>query len=294
MKNIKLFLGTTALIVSLMSFANERSSFGNKAPSRKASEYYINAVSNGDGSVTGSGMYADNVAVTIEAQPDSGFFFVNWSDGNTDNPRVLYLTRDLTLCANFDLIDRLAPDGLLLGVFSVGPDTYISFSQGNLQYKPYPGLWRFANRQYDYVGDLSYGTVYVAGTKCDNLEISNYYPGWLDLFGFGTGVNPTNTSNVNANYSTYNEWGNNTISNADNTYIWRTLTASEWDYLINSRSNASALYGQATIDGVSGLIILPDTWNEQCAISIVRGAVDFTANVFSNKQWKELETYGAV
>lgn len=286
-------LKATSLIVLLMSFANVGFSI-NKIPSQTTNEYYINAVSNGDGSVTGAGMYADNVPVTIEAIPNTGFYFVNWSDGNTDNPRVLTLTRDITLCANFDLIERIAPDGLLPGVFSVSPNTYVSFSQGNLQYKPYPGLWRFANHQYDYVGDLSSGTVYVADMKCDNLDISDYYPGWLDLFGFGTGYSPTKTSNVNTDYSVYSEWGNNTISNAENSYGWRTLTANEWDYLINTRPNASALYGQATINGVSGLIILPDTWNEQCAISIVRGAVDFTANVFTDKQWKELETYGAV
>jgi hypothetical protein len=39
----------------------------------------------------------------IEATPNAGYKFVQWSDGNTDNPRTLAVTEDLTLTAQFDV-----------------------------------------------------------------------------------------------------------------------------------------------------------------------------------------------
>ena len=53
------------------------------------------------GSVEGvaSAEYLDTV--TISATPNIGYHFVQWSDGNTDNPRVLELTQDTVLTAEF-------------------------------------------------------------------------------------------------------------------------------------------------------------------------------------------------
>ena len=39
--------------------------------------------------------------VTISATPNIGYHFVQWNDGNTDNPRTLVLTQDTTLIAEF-------------------------------------------------------------------------------------------------------------------------------------------------------------------------------------------------
>jgi len=38
---------------------------------------------------------------TVSATPKSGYSFVQWSDGNTDNPRTLTITDDITLIALF-------------------------------------------------------------------------------------------------------------------------------------------------------------------------------------------------
>lgn len=56
------------------------------------------------GSVTGSGSYAENEQVTLEVTPNSGYRFVSWSDGNTDNPRVIQATEDVTLTATLEAI----------------------------------------------------------------------------------------------------------------------------------------------------------------------------------------------
>ena len=53
------------------------------------------------GTVSGSGSYAQGTIVTISATPYSGYQFVQWSDGNTDNPRNITVDIDLALTAQF-------------------------------------------------------------------------------------------------------------------------------------------------------------------------------------------------
>ena len=42
--------------------------------------------------------------VTIEAYPEERYVFTQWSDGNTDNPRILTLTEDIALTAEFTIL----------------------------------------------------------------------------------------------------------------------------------------------------------------------------------------------
>ena len=53
------------------------------------------------GEVTGGGLYSNNTTITITATPYDGYSFLRWSDGNTDNPRTLTVTKDITLTAEF-------------------------------------------------------------------------------------------------------------------------------------------------------------------------------------------------
>lgn len=53
------------------------------------------------GSVSGGGTFDDGSTQTIQATPNPGYAFMKWSDGNTENPRTVKLTSDLTLTANF-------------------------------------------------------------------------------------------------------------------------------------------------------------------------------------------------
>ena len=67
----------------------------------------ISAGSNGTVSVNGvSGDYSQSVpsgtVLTIEGTGNSGYNFDEWSDGNTDNPRTITVTGDLTLTASFE------------------------------------------------------------------------------------------------------------------------------------------------------------------------------------------------
>ncbi len=54
------------------------------------------------GTVSGSGVYAYSTTATISATPEYGYHFTTWSDGVTDNPCSIIVTRDTMLTAQFD------------------------------------------------------------------------------------------------------------------------------------------------------------------------------------------------
>ena len=173
--------------------------------------------------------------------------------------------------------------------FSVSATKTVTFSPGNLQYHPANDEWRFAPSQLDYIGN-------------DNANISATYNGWIDLFGWGTGNNPTNTIEDNGYYQTFVDWGSNQIGNyAPNT--WRTLTYNEWEYLIEERPNYDKLIAVAQINGVNGLILLPDDWTCPSGVTFKSGfddnfdgCIECFGNyqTFSASDWAKLEAAGAV
>lgn len=196
--------------------------------------------------------------------------------------------------------DRFVADGVRfkvetygaegIGVFSVSSSKKVTFSPGNLQYHPANKLWRFAPSQTDYIGKA-------------NSNCSSTYKGWMDLFGWSTSATyfGVRTSTFTSDYSgSLVDWGTNKIGKyAPNT--WRTLTKDEWEYLLNSRPNASSLKGVAQVNGVNGLILLPDKWTCPSGITFNSGyhsewGVDYYAayQTFSANQWSKLEAAGAV
>ena len=63
-------------------------------------------------------------------------------------------------------------DGVLPGCFSVNAEgQQVQFSQGNLQYRASSCTWRFAEHQYNVVGDATVGNVYENGVKCNGVTI---------------------------------------------------------------------------------------------------------------------------
>ena len=172
-------------------------------------------------------------------------------------------------------------------MFSVAADKTVTFSPGNLQYHPVNDEWRFAPSQLEYIGN-------------DNANISETYNGWIDLFGWGTGNNPTNNSTDTDDYQTFVDWGVNKIgSYAPNT--WRTLSYDEWEYLIKERPNYDKLIGVAQVNGVNGLILLPDNWTCPSGVTFKSGFDDDWCTecygnyqTFSASDWSKLEASGAV
>ena len=174
--------------------------------------------------------------------------------------------------------------------FSISSSKQVMFSSGNLQYHPANNEWRFAPSQWDYIGEA-------------NENISTTYNGWLDMFGWSTsttnfGVRTSDDSNDDS--GSFVDWGTNKIGN-DTSNIWRTLTIDEWSYLISYRPNASSLKGVAQVNGVNGLILLPDSWTCPSGVTFKSGfhnnyGVEYYAayQTFTAAEWSKLEFVGAV
>lgn len=199
------------------------------------------------------------------------------------------------------------PTGAINGLFSVSTSQQVYFSKGNLQYQASTNTWKFADNQYQYMGD-------------DNMNISSTYDGWIDLFGWATsGYNhgsicyqPWNTSENDSDYLAYGiedynlynqtgkaDWGYNSISNAGNCEnMWRTLTYDEWLYLFNTRNTISGTrYVKAQINNINGIILFPDDWdnNTYGFNSINTGNVDYSSNIIDLATWwYALEPIGVV
>ncbi len=173
--------------------------------------------------------------------------------------------------------------------FSVSSTKQVYFSPGNLQYHPANKEWRFAPSQLDYIGEA-------------NRYCSSTYNGWLDLFGWSTSATHfgVSTSTSSSNYSgSFVDWGTNQISD-DVPNTWRTLTNAEWEYLLETRTNAS-LKGVAEVNGVNGLILLPDNWTCPDGITFKPGfhssdGWNYYAayQTFTADQWSKIEAAGAV
>ena len=159
-------------------------------------------------------------------------------------------------------------EGVLDGAFSVSDTKKVRFSKGNLQLAA-ANTWQFATNQYDYFG----------GSQSDNHR---------DLFGWGTGNNPNQTSTNNDDYSTFTDWG---ITMGTG---WRTLTKDEWTYLFNGRSSVTNRYCKAQVDGKSGVVLFPDNYTGTAPTSPNIANAAYTTNSWSAADWTSMETAGCV
>ena len=203
------------------------------------------------------------------------------------------------------------------------PDKYISvasnkkvqFAKGNLQatYDGSEWTWGFATNQWDYIGNA-------AGNNSINGNGTVSANGTVDLFGWvgesnttWTGAAQYGISNNNNNPTTANDYGNSTSDKLSSDWgktidpgtTWRTLSADEWKYLLNTRramkigTKDNARYVRAKVHGIKGLIIFP---NQIVWIETTMGDAPTTCNtgndnytyVPTNAQWTVLEAAGCV
>jgi len=68
-----------------------------------APKYTITAMANPieGGTVMGGGEFSAGETCTLAAIPSSGYTFINWNDGNTENPRNIVVTENAIYTANF-------------------------------------------------------------------------------------------------------------------------------------------------------------------------------------------------
>lgn len=206
----------------------------------------------------------------------------------------------ITLLAVICCVAMHASDGALSGRFTINKDgSQVVFAKGNLQYQPETEKWQFAESQAN-----------VLGTANENIVVPTY-SGWIDLFGWGTGINPLNASTDWQDYPSFTEWGANAILNGGNrTEQWRTMTADEWSYLFFGRTNASTLFGLGCVNGQNGTILLPDNWVTPDGVtfkaSTQQGLTkkndyyantdgkNFQHNTYTADKWALMEAAGAV
>ena len=187
----------------------------------------------------------------------------------------------LVVMLNFVVIHVSGEVANGIGVFSVSATKVVTFSPGNLQYHPKNQEWRFAENQYDIIGE-------------DNKNISTDYDGWIDLFGWsasdGSAKFGVSSSENNNDYvGDFVDWGKNQIG-SDAPDTWRTMTMDEWCYLCNTRMKADSLRGLGRINGVAGLILLPDNWT--CPVGVTFDY--YKVQKFTIDEWSRLEAEGAV
>jgi len=193
-------------------------------------------------------------------------------------PHTIKVVHDTVYVTVHDTINPCdIPDGAISGKFSVSPTKQVYFSKGNLQYQASTNTWRFAENQWDYVG-------------ADNANISSTYNGWIDLFGWGTGDNPTNCSYYNSDYATFSDFGNNDIENTSDG--WYTMSKEEWIYLLQRRNNADNLKTRCFVNGELGLLLLPDNWKNSQELSIKVDTLGISNVTFNLDQWKILNQKG--
>lgn len=189
--------------------------------------------------------------------------------------------------------------------FSVSSSKQVYFSPGNLQYTQSTDTWSFASTQWEVIGtdNVIGGSVSSDQTYGDS-KAGTALADKVDLFGWSTSATnfgvSISTDWENGYSGSFVDWGTNKIGN-DALNTWRTLTYDEWDYVVFYRPNASSLCGVAQVNGVNGLILLPDNWTCPSGVSFKSGfhssyGVDYYAayQTFSADQWSKLETAGAI
>lgn len=169
------------------------------------------------------------------------------------------------------------------GKFSVSSTKQVEFAPGNVQYHTGTQQWRFAANQFDVIG------------VDDNIRLGDpELSAWVDLFAWSCesvyyGVNP---SNKDSDYTgDFVDWGG-LFENG-----WYTPSKDEWQYVLFNRANASNLRAEGTVNGMNGLILLPDDWTLPEGLSFLAGYIgneEYTENIYNLEQWATMETAGAV
>lgn len=192
--------------------------------------------------------------------------------------------------SNIDSITFHTQQAENIGEFSVAYNKKVAFSPGNLQYITATDTWLFAAQQYHIIGSRN--------------MVNQVFADTIDLFAWSTDTDPstawgvTLVEDLNLFSGDFVDWG----TAVGDGKTWRSLTAAEWEYLRASRKNASSLIGVGSVDGVHGLILLPDEWVAPAGITFKSGYSDKEYSSiafeeyqsFTAEQWATMQSAGAV
>lgn len=183
------------------------------------------------------------------------------------------------------------------------------WDNGNMYYRPYDIYINGSDDGCLDADDDGYGPVYC---HCDttindkgklvinctedhsNLDLTPNFTPWGTT---ANGLEGTLTAEERAEYEK-SDWGRYIgaeIINGGRT-DWRTLTLAEWHFLMNQRDDAANKEAHATINGVQGIIFLPEfwDWNNCPNIPHFQTTHNYADNVYTMAQWRRMEYYGAM
>ena len=199
-----------------------------------------------------------------------------------DEPVLKIWQNNVATAYALDEVDSITFDNVVApeqpAAFSVSRNKTVTFATGNLRYVISDSAWLFAENQYDIVGVRN--------------MVESQFADTIDLFAWSTNANPMSAWGVTLldNDSLFNgdfvDWG----KNFGDGNTWRTLTASEWEYLRASRKNAANLIGVGAVNGMNGLIILPDNWECPEGLTFKKG---FSSEEYSYTAFAEHQSYTA-
>ena len=135
----------------------------------------VNAIPAEGGSISGGGSYHYGDMVTLTANANSGYTFVSWSDGDTNNPRNVTVTGNATYTAFFNsggstmYTVTVSSNNLLLGTVS-GTGTYPEGAVITISAEPSPNArfvsWDDGNtdnpREVTVTSNLSFTAIFAA------------------------------------------------------------------------------------------------------------------------------------
>ena len=219
----------------------------------------------------------------------NGFTVDVYADDNTTILKTLTKNSSATFSATEGMV-MPEQEVVVVYSFSVSATQQVLFAPGNLQYTQSTDTWSFAENQYDYIGEANLS----GSALADKIDLF----GWSGSDYNNFGVSTSNT--INDYFGSFVDWGSKQIG-SDASYTWRTLTNDEWEYLLNTRPNASSLKGVAQVNGVNGLVFLPDNWRCPAGVTFKSGfhssdGAEYYAayQTFTADQWSKLEDAGAV
>ena len=155
--------------------------------------------------------------------------------------------------------------------FSVGENTTVEFAPGNLYWDGTNSNWKFEADQWS--------TTPASDGTWDESHVSHFF--WSK----DAAEAIKEEFNWEQPMSTEDEFFTNSSSfqvDGETAGTWRTLSKAEWDYLLNSRDNASSLRAWVVLTdvSVSGLVILPDNSTDAASSVTTSTLVSSSGAVF--------------
>lgn len=248
------------------------------------------------GKINAEGEAVFQIAVP-ELETASGARVLTVAQGSDKVEDKKFTTKALSAATSVNTVCQLVnvlPAGALPGVFTIddngtpedtSDDVKVHFSKGNLTCDISGATpdWKFYEHQYDCA--------------------TGYDPNLISLFTWGYDADKSivpdgsaiDNVNITSGYlSQEQDWG----SQIGDGNTWRTLFTAEWQYLFNTRSNASNLYkGGVTVCGKTNcVVLLPDNWQWDASTVGTSWQTEYpeTSTESNPVTWERMEKAGAV